>query len=117
MEKARPTPGSVICARVALAQAGGAITLDFAHGADRFSLVLVEADGGPRAFVNSCPHARWPLETFDGRLLRGPGGALICAAHGALFAAEDGKCLGGPAGGRSLEPFAIEERDGQILAA
>lgn len=114
---ARPRRGQTLSSLDALRAAGGAQVLDFADGEARFSLLLVEHEGGVRAYENLCPHARWPLETFDGRLLRTAEGALLCAAHGAVFEPASGRCVAGPAGGRQLSAFPIEVRAGVILAA
>ncbi len=114
---ARPRRGQALSRLDALAAAGGAQVLDFADGEARFSLLLVIHQGEVRAYENLCPHARWPLETFDGRLLRTPEGALLCAAHGAVFDAANGRCLAGPASGRALAAFAVEVRDGAVFVA
>jgi nitrite reductase/ring-hydroxylating ferredoxin subunit len=113
----RPPPGAALSTLAALHAAGGAQVLDFAEGTARFSLVLIDQGGLVLAYVNQCPHARWPLETFDGRLLRTPEGAILCAAHGAVFDAVTGACAAGPAAGRSLAAFPVSVRDGAILAA
>jgi len=39
---------------------------------------------------------------------------LICSTHGATYAADSGKCLGGPCGGTPLVPLRVEERDGKV---
>jgi nitrite reductase/ring-hydroxylating ferredoxin subunit len=60
------------------------------------------------AFENRCPHAGWPLDTFDGRFLTTEAGGLICAAHMAVFDARSGACLGGPGQGRSLTRLTVQ---------
>lgn len=75
--------------------------------------VLVMREGDTLyAFLNRCPHAGWPLDTFDGRLLRTEKGDLICAAHMAVFDPRTGTCLGGPGQGRGLTPVKVEETEG-----
>ena len=64
------------------------------------------------AFENRCPHAGWPLDTFDGRFLTTEAGGLICAAHMAVFDARSGACLGGPGQGRSLTRLTVRS-DGE----
>lgn len=64
------------------------------------------------AFENRCPHAGWPLDTFDGRFLTTKAGDLICAAHMAVFDARSGACLGGPGQGRGLTRLAVQS-DGE----
>lgn len=67
-------------------------------------VLVTRVNGAPHAFLNRCPHARWPLERFDGRFLFSPDGSLVCAAHGAVFDPETGACRGGPGRGEGLVP-------------
>jgi nitrite reductase/ring-hydroxylating ferredoxin subunit len=79
-------------------------------------VVALEAGGGRAfsAFVNRCPHARWPLDRFDGTFLFTPVGDLVCAAHGASFDALTGHCLAGPGTGAPLTVVPVAE-DGNWL--
>lgn len=86
---------------------GGAISLDLRFQVGRQSVVVVRCDNRVTAFLNRCPHARWPLDTFDGRFLFTPEGALICAAHSAVFDPMSGICLGGPGQGEGLTPVPV----------
>jgi nitrite reductase/ring-hydroxylating ferredoxin subunit len=61
------------------------------------------------AFLNRCPHARWPLDRFDGTFLFDDGGALMCAAHAASFDPLTGTCLGGPGLGHPLTAVPLAE--------
>ncbi|MCE9569975.1 MAG: Rieske (2Fe-2S) protein [Rhodocyclales bacterium] len=40
---------------------------------------------------------------------------LICATHGALYAPDSGRCLGGRCNGKGLVALAVVEDDGQIF--
>jgi nitrite reductase/ring-hydroxylating ferredoxin subunit len=86
---------------------GGAIGLDLGFKQGRQSVIVTRVGDKVSAFLNQCPHARWPLDTFDGRFLFTTEGAIICAAHGALFDPLSGACLGGPGQGQSLTPVKI----------
>jgi nitrite reductase/ring-hydroxylating ferredoxin subunit len=86
---------------------GGAISLDLSFQAERESVVLTRRGDKVAGFRNRCPHARWPLDTFDGRFLFTPDGALICAAHSAVFDPMTGACLGGPGQGEGLTPVPV----------
>jgi nitrite reductase/ring-hydroxylating ferredoxin subunit len=101
-------------ARVTLTQIvdGGAISLDLAFKVGRQSVIVTRRGNQLAAFLNRCPHARWPLDTFDGRFLFTPQGDLMCAAHGALFHPMSGTCLGGPGTGAGLTPLAVSRIDG-----
>jgi nitrite reductase/ring-hydroxylating ferredoxin subunit len=43
------------------------------------------------------------------------GERIVCSWHGAVFAVEDGRCLGGPCGGARLSPWPVGVRDGTIV--
>jgi nitrite reductase/ring-hydroxylating ferredoxin subunit len=40
---------------------------------------------------------------------------LICATHGALYAPESGRCLGGRCNGNGLVALSVVEDEGQIF--
>jgi nitrite reductase/ring-hydroxylating ferredoxin subunit len=40
---------------------------------------------------------------------------MVCGAHGASFALDDGACAGGPCNGDPLERIDIEVRDGSVV--
>jgi nitrite reductase/ring-hydroxylating ferredoxin subunit len=97
---------------------GGAIRLDLAFQSGRESVIVTRRGDAVGAFINRCPHARWPLDTFDGRFLFTPDGALICAAHSAVFDPISGACLGGPGQGQALTAVeVIHDGDAVILGA
>ena len=74
---------------------------------------------GPRilGYVNSCPHARLPLNWREDVFLDISGTYLFCANHGAHFDVDTGKCIRGPCKGQSLTPFPVRLDGDAILAA
>ncbi len=90
------------------------------HGFDplnegRDTMIIVRQGARLYAYRNACPHydmARmaWKKNEF----LSGDGGAIMCAAHGALFTIETGDCTIGPCLGQSLTPVDIELRGDQV---
>jgi len=104
-----------VLAKSAVISLGEALVVDYAVGTRRLSVLLIRDDQGLRAFHNLCPHANWPLETFDGRILRTDDGQIICAAHGASFHSATGTCLGGPGLGKGLTALSIVEIDNTIF--
>jgi nitrite reductase/ring-hydroxylating ferredoxin subunit len=83
---------------------------------DAFATLIVTRSGDRiAAFRNRCPHAAYPLQRADGRIVVQEGRYLVCGAHGASFTLTDGACAGGPCNGDSLERVAIEVRDGLVL--
>ncbi len=73
---------------------------------------------GDEAFgwVNSCPHARVPLESEEGRFLDLFRTHILCSFHGSQFDIRTGACLWGPCRGRGLTPFPVRVVDGMVVA-
>lgn len=111
-----PKPG-LFLARVDAVPNPGAIVVDFAEGEARLSIVVTRRGDAIAAFRNRCPHAGYPMERPDGRMVIQEGRYLVCTAHGASFALESGACAGGPCNGEGLERFAVEVRDGGVFIA
>ena len=80
------------------------------------TLVLTRSGERVRAFRNRCPHAGYPLQRHDGRIVVQEGRYLVCGAHGASFTL-DGACAGGPCNGDALESVAIVVSDGIVRLA
>jgi len=79
------------------------------------SIILLRLGERVCAYLNVCPHAGRPLNWAPGRFLY-QHGQLVCASHGAAFQPEDGLCIGGPCRGQSLQPVAVQVREGAIYA-
>ncbi len=77
------------------------------------SLIVGRQAEGAVAYLNICPHAGRSLSWAPGRFLI-ENELLICAAHGASFALDDGRCVLGPCRGASLKAVPVEVRDGQV---
>jgi nitrite reductase/ring-hydroxylating ferredoxin subunit len=87
----------------------------FGKGAERHDFVVVRHGGEVRAYINSCPHQRTPLETFPDKFLNEDGSLFVCSTHGARFRVEDGVCVSGPCEGKSLAVVPCEVRDGVVF--
>jgi nitrite reductase/ring-hydroxylating ferredoxin subunit len=82
---------------------------------DQYPSVIVTRSGDAiAAFRNKCPHAGYPLQRADGRVLVQEGRYMVCGAHGASFGLVDGACAGGPCNGDGLERVAVVVRDGAV---
>lgn len=115
MNPARPAPGARLFALSDLDDGEGR-AFDFRVGEALFSLIAVRDGAQVIAYENDCPHARQPLERFDGRVVIMERRYVVCSAHGASFRIADGVCVGGPAkGGLTLFPVVV--RDGTVFAA
>lgn len=93
----------------------GAILVEIERDGARLSIILTRVGDRIAAFRNVCPHAGYPLQRADGRVLVQEGRYMVCGAHGASFALVDGACAGGPCNGDGLDRIAIELRDGAVL--
>ncbi len=93
---------------------GGAIVVDVDRAGARLSLILTRSGDRIAAFRNKCPHAGYPLQRADGRVLVQDKRYMVCGAHGASFALSDGACAGGPCNGDGLERIEIDVHNGEI---
>lgn len=66
-------------------------------------------------YQNICPHAQAPLEWNPDEYLDEKKEKIICALHGATFAIEDGRCLGGACGETALTSVELELHDDKIF--
>ncbi|EXI86273.1 MAG: Rieske [2Fe-2S] domain protein [Candidatus Accumulibacter regalis] len=104
----------LICRSVDLIDAGPGVRFTVSVQGVEEPAFAVRFRGRVAAYLNRCGHVAveldWqPSEFFDDSKLY-----LICATHGALYAPQDGRCLGGRCNGRGLTPLPIEERNGAI---
>lgn len=66
-------------------------------------------------WVNACPHYGTALAWRKNAYLNAAGDRIVCAAHGALFEVDTGKCTLGPCVGDSLTPVDLQiQEDGTI---
>jgi nitrite reductase/ring-hydroxylating ferredoxin subunit len=85
--------------------------------AGRFHGFVVRRGDAIYGYVDRCPHAGLPLAQELDRYLTPDGSLILCSWHGALFAPEDGRCVGGPCSGASLSPWPTSLVDGWIVTA
>jgi nitrite reductase/ring-hydroxylating ferredoxin subunit len=112
---ARPPPGLRLCALAELADPGTR-GFRFREGSRLFAGFVVREGEAVRGFVDSCPHAGWPLAALDDRYLTRDGRHILCSGHGALFRL-DGACIAGPCFGDRLAPWRVVIRDGEVFTS
>jgi nitrite reductase/ring-hydroxylating ferredoxin subunit len=112
---ARPGAGQRLCALAEIADPGAK---SFRFRAERwlFAGFVVRAGEALRGYVDSCPHAGWPLGAMDDRYLTRDEKHILCAGHGALFTLE-GLCVAGPCAGDRLTDWPVVLRDGAVWTA
>lgn len=86
------------------------------HGApDELPAFLIRFDGKTHAYLNQCAHTPIELDWNAGEFFDDSRLYLICATHGALYAPEDGRCLGGRCRGHGgLRTLQVRETDNAI---
>ena len=84
----------------------------------RSTALLVLRQGGRLvAYLDMCPHQYLPLTWRGRRVLSADGTRIRCSSHGAEFAVEDGRPLGGPGDGSGLTAIALRVEDGAVYLA
>jgi len=95
---------------------GGASGIDIGTEAQPDPIILLRQGASVFAYRNECPHTGRRLEWAPGKFLI-DGNQLICAAHGACFHIDSGRCFAGPARGDALPSVAVQIVDGEVLLA
>jgi nitrite reductase/ring-hydroxylating ferredoxin subunit len=113
---ARPEPGVKLCT---LGEIGdpGSKGFRFREDSILFMGFVVRRGDLVAGYVDSCPHASWPLAPMDDEYLTRTGSFILCSGHGAVFELEHGICVGGPCLGSRLPPWPVEVRDGCVFTA
>lgn len=113
---ARPAPGAALCPLGELPDPG-ARGFRWRKDDKLFAGFVVRVGEEVRGWVDSCPHAGWPLSSLDERYLTRDGRHVLCAGHGALFRPLDGACVAGPCAGDRLEPWPVRVVGGVVVTA
>ena len=116
-DRLNATPAGVTLCPLDTIADGAARNFVLQMRAGRFHGFVVRSGETDHGYVDRCPHAGVPLaKTLDDYLT--PDGALIaCSWHGALFAIDDGLCVGGPCVGQALTAWPVAVRSGSIVTA
>lgn len=112
---ARPGPGHRLCALAEIADPGGK-GFRFRQDSRIFAGFIVRKGELLAGYVDSCPHAGWPLATFDDRYLTRDARHILCTGHGALFSLH-GEGVTSPCLGERLTVWPIVVRGGEVFTA
>ena len=104
----------LICASAALQDAGRGVRFEVEYFGDTAPAFAVRYGGRVYAYLNRCAHVAMELDWREAEFFDLERRDLICSTHGAVYAADSGRCLGGPCGGAPLVRLRIEERAGQV---
>jgi nitrite reductase/ring-hydroxylating ferredoxin subunit len=97
----------ILC-RLADLEATGAKEIIRDLDGERLSVFVVRHGGQVLGYVNSCPHARLPLNWREDHFFDVTGQYLLCANHSAYFDIATGQCVRGPCKGKSLTAYAVD---------
>ena len=75
---------------------------------------LANVHGEFVAFVNRCVHLPITLDLDDNDFFTCDGNLFVCKTHGSVYAPRDGKCVGGPGQGKSLERLSLVIENGAV---
>lgn len=103
-----------VCASALLKNGGKGYRFTVVVEGREESAFVVRYGGRVFAYLNRCAHVPTELDWTPGDFFEGDGRYLICGTHGALYAPESGRCVGGRCNGKGLHPLAIAESDGQV---
>lgn len=98
-----------------LVDGGSGIRFEVARCGALEPAFVIRFRGQVHGYVNRCGHVPVELDWQPGEFFDTSGLYLICATHGALYAPDSGRCVGGRCAGKGLIPLTIFERDGQVF--
>jgi nitrite reductase/ring-hydroxylating ferredoxin subunit len=105
----------VICDSAALRDSEKAVRFEVEYFGETAPAFVVRFAGRVHGYLNRCAHLPMELDWREGEVFDGNGRDLICSTHGATYAADSGKCIGGPCGKAPLVALQVEERDGKVF--
>lgn len=109
-----PGPSAVrICASSDLIDGGLAVVFDAPLAEGVTPALVVRWHGTAYGYVNRCAHAAFRLD-WKGRVLEKSGRFIMCPKHGAIYAPDSGRCMGGPCTGSTLTTLEVREHDGSV---
>lgn len=102
-----------LCPSAALAERGRAFVWEVLLWGQPARAFVLRIDGGLVGYINRCAHVPTELDWQPGEFLDADRRFILCSIHGASYAPEDGRCVGGPCGRGRLMPVAVAEHEGQ----
>lgn len=105
----------LICAGSALKDGGLGVRFTVDRNERSVPAFVVRYRGKVYAYLNECAHVPAELDWQHGEFFDHSKLYLICAIHGALYAPDTGRCLGGRCQGKGLKPLPVCEVEGNIF--
>ncbi len=103
-----------LCRTDELAERGRAVVFDVLLWRQPARAFALRFDGRVVAYINRCAHVPTEMDWQPGEFLDAERRNIVCSIHGATYAPESGRCVGGPCGRGRLMALPVSERDGQV---
>lgn len=104
----------LICSTGEVVDAGPGFRFTVRRGDRELPAFVIRYKGAAHAYLNECGHVPAELDWLPGEFFDSSKLYLICSIHGALYAPESGRCLGGRCQGKGLKPLVVREIEGNI---
>ena len=105
----------LICASGDLAEAGKGIRFTVMRNQREAEAFVIRFCGEVFGYLNECGHVPAQLDWLPGEFFDDSKLYLICSVHGALYAPDSGRCLGGRCHGKGLVALPVAEMNGQVF--
>ena len=105
----------LICASADLVEAGKGFRFTVTRQQREVDAFVVRFRGQVFGYLNECGHLPAQLDWLPGEFFDESKLYLICSVHGALYAPDSGRCLGGRCQGKGLTALAGDGVDGQVF--
>jgi len=107
-------PDILICSSSDLLDGGKGVRFEVARAGVKEPAFAIRFRGRVHAYLNRCGHVPTELDWNAGEFFDHSGLYLICTMHGALYAPNDGECVGGRCNGKGLVSLPVAEVDGGV---
>ena len=103
-----------LCESTALQEKGVAVLFDVLHFREPARAFALRFEGRVVAYLNRCVHVPTELDWQPGEFLDAGREFILCSIHGAAYAPQTGRCIGGPCASGKLTPLETYELDGEV---
>ncbi|HTJ97910.1 MAG TPA: Rieske 2Fe-2S domain-containing protein [Rhodocyclaceae bacterium] len=109
-----PAIERLICQSIDLQNGGAGVRFELPWHGEVTPAFVIRYNDKVHAYLNRCAHVPVQLDWQPGEFFDHSQLYLICATHGALYAPESGRCMGGRCNGKGLHALSVTERDGSV---
>jgi nitrite reductase/ring-hydroxylating ferredoxin subunit len=110
-----PEEPILVCQSADLVEGGKGVRFPVVTAGGDTTGFAVRYNNIAHAYLNRCAHVPIELDWAEGEFFESSGLYLMCSTHGAIYAPENGHCVGGPCRGGRLRSIMVMERDHQVF--